>query len=274
VKTKPESGDLKDLLASRWGVTERQVYNRAQELANRASIKTSEAIWILAAQNQINLTKYLPPEVVDRVRNLLLQIPAPARIAPALPGKVRQAPKTPPKEFVVAKEFKGSDPILPAKIFAEVREMAAIYPLLYVLENSVREFLRRIVDARLGAPWWTTTAQSKIKDKILDRMSDDKKHAWHQRRGSHPIDYLDFSELALVVKNNEALFVPDFLPSVQWFEQFVLEAYKSRCVVCHMNPLEEDNIADVKLKIRKWQKHVNEKQDALPPVVQAKAGTI
>lgn len=264
---KPQSGELRTVLANKLGISERQVYNRAQELANRASIKISDAIWVLAAQNQINLTKYLPPEVVDRVRYLLPQIPAPPRGAMPSGEKAERKKKTAPKEFVVAKDFKGSDPILPIQVFEEAREMAAIYPLLYLLENSIREYLRRIVDARLGKEWWTTTAQSRIKDKINDRMSDENKHAWHQRRGDHPIDYLDFSELSLIVKNNEALFVPDFLPSVQWFEQFVLEAYKSRCVVCHMNPLEQDNILDVRLKIKKWQKLVEAKKDALPAVV-------
>jgi hypothetical protein len=275
VTKKPESGDLRSLLATKLGVTERQVYNRAQELANRASITTSEAIWVLAAQNQINLTKYLPPEVVERVRSLLPQIPAPPRIVLAAPGKPKQrTPRVAPKDFVVAREFRGSDPILPAQVFEEAREMSVIYPLLYLLENSIREFLRRIVDARLGKEWWTTTAPTKIKDKIVGRMSDEQKHAWHQRRGSHPIDYLDFNELALVVKNNESLLVPDFLPSVQWFEQFVMEAYKSRCVVCHMNPLEKDNIEDVKLKLRKWQRQVKEKKDTLPAVVETKPDNI
>jgi len=275
VTKKPESGDLRGLLANKLGVTERQVYNRAQQLANRASIKTSEAIWILAAQNQINLTKYLPPEVVDRVRGLILQLPALPRVTfPAMGKPKRRTPKVAPKEFVVAHEFRGSDPILPAQVFEEAREMSTVYPLLYLLENSIREFLRRIVDARLSKEWWTTTASTKIRDKILSRMSDDQKHAWHQRRGSHPVDYLDFGELSLVVKNNESLFVPEFLPTVQWFEQFVLEAYQSRCVVCHMNPLEKDNIEDVRLKIRKWQKHVEQKKDSLPILVESKLDNI
>jgi hypothetical protein len=37
-----------------------------------------------------------------------------------------------------------------------------------------------------------------------------------------------------------------------------------------MNPLEKDNIDDVKLKIKKWQKHVQEKKDLLPSVVATK----
>jgi hypothetical protein len=213
----------------------------------------------------MNLNKYLPPEVVDRVRNLLLQIPAPPKSAAPVLKKSTQPPaKTTPREFVVAREFKGTDPILTGQVLGEAREMAAIYPMIYVLENSMREFIRRLVDARLGVTWWTTTAPTSVRTKIAGRMTDEKKNAWHQRRGDHPIDYLDLIELPTVVRANESLFVPDFMPTLRWFEQFVEELYQSRCVVCHMNPLETDNIQDVKLKLRRWQRLVEEKKDTLP----------
>jgi hypothetical protein len=142
--------------------------------------------------------------------------------------------------------------------------MAAVYPMLYVIENSMREYVRRIVDARKGVPWWTTLSPTAVRDKIASRMSDEKKNAWHQRRGDHPVDYLDLAELPKVVRALESEFVPDFMPSLQWFEQFVDELYQSRCVVCHMNPLHKDNIDDVKLRLKKWQRQVQEKQDTLP----------
>jgi hypothetical protein len=66
VTKRPETGDLRGLLAEKLGISERQVYNRAEELSNRASLKPAEAIWVLAAQSGINLSKYLPQEVVDR----------------------------------------------------------------------------------------------------------------------------------------------------------------------------------------------------------------
>lgn len=264
---KAEKGDLVLLLASKLGVKQRRIYQLAKELADRASITTAEAIWVLASQNRINLTKYLPPEVVDRVRGLLPQIPAPPRVAETstIAAKQRATSLVSPssKEFVVSREFRGSDPILPRQTLHQAREMAAIYPLLYVLENSMREFLRRVIDARLSVVWWTTSAPTTIRNKILSRMADDKKHAWHQRRGNHPIDYLDLIELPLIVHANEALF-EDLIPSSRWFEQFVEELYKSRCVVCHMNPLEKDNIQDIKIRLRRWQRHVKENKDKLP----------
>jgi hypothetical protein len=172
--------------------------------------------------------------------------------------------QTTPREFVVAREFRGTDPLLTGQVLGEAQEMAAVYPMLYVLENSMREFIRRIVDARLGVPWWTTQSPTAIRRQIASRMTNEKKNVWHQRRGEHPIDYLDLIELPSVVRANEATFVEDFLPSLRWFEQFVEELYQSRCVVCHMNPLLKDNIQDVKLKLKKWQRLIEEKKDMLP----------
>lgn len=264
-----KKGDLRKLLAVKLGgVTQRRIYQLAKELSDRASIKTAEAIWILASQNQINLTKYLPPEVVQRVRELRLQIPAPPRPAGEQGGPVSRTASSVTKKtaraITIAREFKETDPILPAQILTQAKEMAAIYPLLYVMENSMREFLRRVVDAHNNSGWWTTTAPTRIRERIKSRMADDEKHAWHQRRGSHPIDYLDLNELPLIVQNNQALFVPAFLPSAQWFDQFVDDLYKSRCVLCHMNPLRKENVQDVRLRSGKWRRLVQEKKDRLP----------
>lgn len=264
---KAESGDLRALLASKLKVKERRIYQLAQQLANRASITTAEAIWIIAAQNGINLTKYLPPEVVEKVRVLRQQLPAPPRplAVPPSPSQRRSVQaRGSTREFVIAREFRGTDPILPAKILLEAREMAATYPLLYVLENSMREFIRRVIEARHGTDWWHQKAPRKIREKIKDRMSDDSRNPWHQRRGGHPIDYLDLNQLPALVRATQADFVPDFLSSLEWFNQFVEEVYRSRCVVCHMNPLHKDNIQAVKVRFRQWQKLVSEKQSDLP----------
>jgi hypothetical protein len=265
VAKKPETGDLRGILAQKLGVSERSVYNRAKELADRASLKTAEAIWVLAAQAGINLSKYrLPPEVIDRVRLLQTQIPSPPRSSAQGSKLVRTPVNAPSREFVIAREFRGEDPILTSDVLAEAKEMAAVYPMLYVIENSMREYIRRIVDARKGLTWWTTQSPTAVRDKIASRMTDEKKNAWHQRRGTHPVDYLDLIELPKVVRALESEFVPNFLPDLRWFEQFVEDLYQSRCVVSHMNPLNKDNVADVKLRLKKWQRQVKEKKDTLP----------
>ncbi|MFQ5914596.1 MAG: Swt1 family HEPN domain-containing protein, partial [Nitrospinota bacterium] len=166
--------------------------------------------------------------------------------------------------IVVSGEFQDTDPLLSDTRLDEARDMAKLYPLFYILENSIREFIRRVIDGTHGKSWWDTEAPRKIRDRIQERMADDQKHAWHQRRGSHPIDYLDLNQLPDLVRKTQGDFISDLLPSLEWFTQFVDEVYQSRCVVCHMNPLDKDNIQAVKVRLRQWQKLVSEKKSQLP----------
>ena len=67
-----------------------------------------------------------------------------------------------------------------------------------------------------------------------------------------------------IMRNIEKDFVPNIIPSIEWFAQFIEEVYKSRCVVCHMNPLDKDNIQLVKLKLGQWQKQIEAKKKLIP----------
>jgi hypothetical protein len=42
------------------------------------------------------------------------------------------------------------------------------------------------------------------------------------------------------------------------------ELYPSRNVVCHMNPLTNDNVTDVQLKLRKWESVLRNAAGVIP----------
>jgi predicted restriction endonuclease len=178
-------------------------------------------------------------------------------------------PSRPPEPKVartieIAKEFKVTDPMLSEQKLLEAKNMASIYPLLYVLENSIRELIDRVMSAKHGPDWWDTHAPQDIKRKVADHMSDEKRNSWHQKRGSRPIDYTDLKDLKPIVRKAALEIVPGFIPSIEWFDSFIDEVYRSRCVLCHMNPLDDNNITAVKVKFRQWQKQVAEKIALMP----------
>lgn len=158
------------------------------------------------------------------------------------------------------KEFKIDDPILSTKKISEAKEMASIFTFLYILENSIREFIDKMMTSEFGDNWFESRAPKGLRESVKERMTDDKKNSWHQRRGARSIDYLDFNQLPALVRKIEKTVIPNIIPSLEWFTQLVDEVYKSRCVVCHMNPLDEDNIQAVKLRLRQWQKHISAKK--------------
>jgi hypothetical protein len=146
--------------------------------------------------------------------------------------------------------------------------MARVYPLLYVLENSIRELINRVMREAHGDDWWDTQlTKGKLKNvgqKASDRMRTEKKHTWHQRRGAHPIDYVDMLDLESLILSKQSLFIPQIIPDRLWFEQFMRELYPSRNVVCHMNPLDSDNVHDMRLRVRKWEKLLKNARDQIP----------
>jgi hypothetical protein len=42
------------------------------------------------------------------------------------------------------------------------------------------------------------------------------------------------------------------------------ELYPSRNVVCHMNPLNDDNVKDVQLKLKKWETMIKGANAVIP----------
>ncbi|MBS0580633.1 MAG: hypothetical protein JSR36_15355 [Proteobacteria bacterium] len=171
-----------------------------------------------------------------------------------------------PREIRFPGAYRATDPVLPLSKLNEAVEMAAVYPLLYVLENSMREVVRRMMHAAFGDNWWDTQLTSgrlrNVHKTAADRRVNEK--AWHQRRGSHPIDYVDLVDLGDIITGKRSTFFPALMDDVEWFRTFMKELAPSRNVVCHMNPLQKHNVDAVKLSLHRWQAIVQAAGAAIP----------
>jgi hypothetical protein len=257
---------LREALLKKLNITPQALSQRVQRLKRQYAITTEYATYIIAQREGIILDKYLDRDTVDYVRGIIQQITHITQDTTAIAKLAHKGKRGVEKQelFVVfPKEFTVTDPILEKRKLIEARDMAAIYPLIYVLENSIREVIDRVMTNHYGNNWWDLKV-GKLKDKVNERMSDEQKNSWHQRRGACPIDYLDLAQLPALVRQIQKDFVPDIIPSIEWFTQFVDEVYKSRCVVCHMNPLDGTNIQAVKVKFTQWQRQIAGKKDLIP----------
>lgn len=259
---------LRKALLEKLGVTPQAVSQRVKKLKRRYAMTTEDATYVIAQQEGIILDKYLDKEIINHVRVLLQQISPPVQTLPSVSKATRQRKEELRRKqgaiIIGGQEFKVADPILPQKKISEAKEMAEIYPLLYILENSIRQVIDRVMTSRYGNNWWGSEAPKPLRDAVSKRMADEKRNSWHQRRGARPIDYLDLNQLSALVRKIEREVVPDIISSLEWFTQFVDEVYKSRCVVCHMNPLDKDNIQAVKLRFAQWEKQINAKKNLIP----------
>lgn len=258
--------ELRKELLKILGISPQALSQQCKKLKKQIPMMTEDAVYVIAQRHNIILDKYLDKETVDRVRGLYQQlVPITQATVKKTRGKIKDIVA---KQRVtkIGKDIKFSDPILPQKKITEAVEMADVYPLIYVLENSAREFIDKIMTTQYGNNWWDSQAPEPLKKDVSKRMRYDEKNSWHQRRGARPIDYLDLKDLPSLMEeiDIEKIVVPNIIPSLKWFRQLIEQVYKSRCVVCHMNPLDKNNIQAVNVWFNYWEKQIAEKQHLIP----------
>jgi hypothetical protein len=257
--------NLRKALLKQLNCSPQALSQRAKRIKKKNPMTTEEATYVIAHNEGILIDKYLDKDTVANIRRIVQQNTSQTAIDLSSKQKPRKKAVSGMEQRVIeiAKEFKFSDPILQDKKMIEAKEMAAIYPLLYILENSIREVIDKVMISKYGDGWWASHAPRGLREAVEKRMADEEKHPWHQRRGARPIDYLYLVQLPALIRKVEKEVVPNVIPSYEWLNQLIEEVYKSRCVICHMNPLDKDSIDSVKLRFKQWQKQIKSKKSLI-----------
>jgi hypothetical protein len=256
------------LLAKLGGVTSQALSARVQKKKQLAPMSTELATYLIAHEEGLKIDKYLPPATVQQVRELINHTRPPATNL-ATPSKARSSRgANKAREIRFPTGLRLPQMFLPAGKLGEALDMAKVYPLLYVLENSMREIIRRTMAGHYRDDWWDTKLLSgKVKPvhaKAVDRMKNERKY--HQRRGAHPIDYVDLADLGTIISSNSGIFFRSVLDcEVDWFRStFMDDLEQSRNVVGHMNPLDPNNIKDLEVKVERWSKLLKHSAGSAP----------
>ena len=263
--------ELKKALLDKLKVSPQALSQRVQKKKDVSPMSTEDATYLIAHENGIRIDRYLAAETVDRVRQLHVHAstknPDSQLKQRSTQARVRKDNRSIQVRFPTG--LSTSDALLPKSKLNEAIAMAKIYPLLYVLENSIRELIKRVMVAEHGEDWWDTQlTKGKLKgvrQTAANRMkSEDEKYSWHQRRGDHPIDYVDIKDLETIILAKQTHFVPNLIPDLDWFKQFMKELYPSRNVVAHMNPLDGDNVKDIELRTKRWANMIDKVKAKIP----------
>jgi hypothetical protein len=253
--------DLRAELLRRTGWSRQVLSKRAQALQGALPNSTDVAHGVLAHRSGIKIARFLDHEELAPVQDALTRL---GGIAGHAQPSSRRGDQTPvPRKaslqlLKLPKEFRNRDALLSETKLQEAKEMAAVYPILYVLENSLREVVRRVMTSKYGPSWWdaglTSGKVKSLKDTSDQRRQKEDQMRWHQRRGAHPIDYISLDDLTTIVSAKQDDFFPDVLGDREYFLQFMRELSPSRNVLCHMNPLDSHNVQDIKVKAERWRK--------------------
>ena len=155
----------------------------------------------------------------------------------------------------INREFKVLDPLLPDSLINDAKQMAKIYPILFLFENSVRNLIKLILEKKYSAIWWNSRAPIKVREDVEKRLLMESKQRWHGKRGMHKIYYTNIGDLNRIISKNW----PDFkeiFPSLDWIKIRIEEIEISRNVVAHNNSLSSDDVKRVKLYYNDWLRQV------------------
>lgn len=209
---------------------------------------TATAAYILASENQIDISKFLKPEELAEVREAIRS----TRLV-----QVSNASTEPKEKTIVklGKELKIVCPNVPDSILKDAKKMSEAYPYFYVFENSIRYFIINTLESKYGKDWWFLRVNPKLRDKATDRQSKEGRNRWHGKRGVHPIFYVDIDDLQKIITSNLEDF-KDKLPGVdrpvEWLTNRIEEIELSRNIIAHHNPLTDDDVFRVKMYFKDW----------------------
>jgi Swt1-like HEPN len=249
------------------GITPRRLNQIASTRAQELVISHEQAIQTIAYEHGLRLGKYLNDDEQAELRPVIAHLKQ-TTLTPANGPTVPKRRETNRKPVLV--KFGDLDvPLVPGMTAAHANEakmMAArVYPKLYVFENSARDLITRVLKDAIGDDWWDEVVLPKVRNKAQGRKDDEAKDPWHGKRGAALIDYLDLSDLPLIVTAPKAWpHFKKFFDRPSWFQELVNELNVSRRVAAHMNPLEDDDVKNVEAAFRKWAKLLAAKADLIP----------
>jgi hypothetical protein len=240
----PTEPNVRRELLERLGITPQGLSYRAKKIKEAyGPMTTEEAVYVIAHQEGVDLSRHLPIATLDRVRALVpREIPdsrskSPARDAKKARPRVSRRKK--PYPLVTAAQAKMAEDL-----------GGGVYPLLFVVENSIRQLIS-VRLSKKGSDWWDTCVPPKVRKNVERTMKKETRYPYRDRRGSHPLSYANFSDLKDIILANQAEF-QDAIIDFDWFAVRMGEIYMVRNNIAHCVALTRDDISRVNLFFRDW----------------------
>ena len=244
------------------------VSNRLKSLCDRHVVTRETALMYLAHTSGISLERHgATAEDLQAVRELTAKINGSNEMAP---GTSRQQPaaSTPTRRVHAfsAPEFPVTDvpQFVAEQLTAARRRSGEAYGVASVLEQSVRELIRRLMSAEYGEQWWSEVPRGPRKNAEY-WMQQDHDDPWHDPRGDHALDYLSFSEYSQIITSQKLwrLFEP-VLKRTSLAEEVLRDANVSRRTIAHMGELSVEDFDHLKAATRKWLKTLRANEHLIP----------
>lgn len=248
------SGEFRDIIKSELGWTHYRFYKELKQVNESLGYGFSNRIiaYIIAYENGIDPSNYIEQNDIADYRQAI-------QMRRTI-GQATISKSSNEESITKSKSKKSNKPIfikipdleqlqitnLTKSDLNEAVEMTKVYPLIYIYENSVRQFIKEVLDKE-KPDWWKYVNKS-IKRRVDDRRKTEKQNAYHGKSRVHPIQYVDFDDLRNIIQSNAKIF-NEYMPdkNIEYLQQKLRELKDSRNILMHCNPLTEDDIRRVRL---------------------------
>jgi hypothetical protein len=136
-------------------------------------------------------------------------------------------------------------------LVARAKKMATVYIAIAAFENTIREFISKLLLENKGEEWWSECVSQGIRQKADSRRDEEARTRWHTPRGDSLINYTEFGDLSAIVGQNWPLFV-DYLVDQEWFKNVAKTVERSRNVIMHSGELGPQDVERVGTVMRDW----------------------
>jgi len=231
-------------LLARLKISHQALSQRAKRLKEKhGPMTTDEAVYVIAHQEGIDLGRYLPLDILDRIRSLV------PREVKAQLAEVEIARR----RIRIIRKGRGvaSYPLIKEQF---IRRAVAIgeetFPQLVVLENSIRVLIEKTLSA-VRSDWWIALVPKNIQRRVQQTINKEKKYPYRERRGNKPLMYCNFADLKEIVIANRIHF-QGVIVDTNWFNARMDEVYMARNNLAHSVLLSNDDISRITLLYRDW----------------------
>jgi hypothetical protein len=234
---------VKKLLLDRLRITPQALSQRAKKMKSAfGPMSTEEAVYVIAHQEGVDLTRLLSIGIIDRVRSLVpKELPRRWQAKAHLTAKTKKDPKGTRLYPLVKKSL----------ISQSVRIGQESFPQLFILENSIRNVIIQKLGCAYGKQWWNKANIRGVRDDVQRTIDKEKKYPHRQKRGSHPIYYSNFAHLKQIILNERKHFA-GIIVDFKWFEVEMNEVYMPRNLLAHSIVIGEDDASRIRLFYRDW----------------------
>ena len=240
------------------GITNRAILKRRDKLLALVPGQPDTATNAAAHQAGVKLDKIISRKEVEEAAQYLRLLQQAGASAPTpVAGKTTETlPKgKAPTEFKLPNVTVPAGTLL-AGTLRDAKKMAErAYPVLYVFENSAREFVHGHLTSEYGNDWWDR--QKLVGKGPREAYKRNKgaqgRNRWVERTSAHPIYYTELGHLADIIISEEGwrVFRP-ILNDQSWVKQHVKAFEIPRNVVSHMNPVLDKNIKGLEVRAQEW----------------------